>query len=680
MEADFSGYATKAGLKCSDGLTITAEAFKHMDGMTVPLVWQHAHNSPDNVLGHAVLEARSDGVYAFGFFNDTAAGKNAKALVEHKDIKSLSIYANQIVKKSASVLHGMIREVSLVLSGANPGALIDFVRVAHSDDPSDVELLDDEAVIFTGLELEVAHADSAPADDETIQDILNSMTPKQQNVVGYLVQQAMMTGSSAEHSGLKPADKDDADDTSDDDTDNTDDKPDESKPDTDDVKHEEGTENMPRNVFDQTDKTKGDGPKHVLSHSDVKGIVQDAMKLGSMKEAVEAYAIAHGITNIEELFPDAKLLNNRPEFNQRRVEWVDGVIAATGKSPFSRVKTVTADITMDEARALGYVKGNLKKEEWFSVTTRKTGPTTVYKKQKLDRDDIIDITDFDVVAWMKAEMRMMLLEEIARAILVGDGRDVSDEDKIKDPMASADGDGIRSILNEHELFATTVNVNLLDTSSSYLELIESVLRARKFYKGTGMPTFYTTEAVATELLLIRDEDGSNRRLYNSLAEVANAMRVKEVVVVEAMEHEAYSDVVGIIVNLADYNIGADKGGEVNLFDDFDIDYNQYKYLIETRISGALTRIKSALVIKETAEANVLVAPTRPTFVASTGVVTIPTKTGVVYKNEDTDATLTAGAQAALDPGESLNVIAVPDTGYYFADNASDEWTFTRPSA
>jgi len=663
MEADFSGYATKAGLKCSDGRTITPEAFKHMDGMTVPLVWQHGHNDPGNILGHAVLEARPDGIYAQGFFNETPAGKNAKMLVVHEDIKSLSIYANQLVEKAKTVLHGMIREVSLVLSGANPGALIDFVRVVHADDPDEVTVLDDEAIIFTGLELE--HAEGS---GRTIQEIYDAMAQEEKDVLHFMIGAALdqsNASNTAEHSDTK---------------DNTDAKPDESNDEPGTIEHQEGTEDMTRNVFDQTDQNNGGGAKHVLTHSDMKAIVADAVKGGSLKAAMEGYALQHGITNLEELFPDAKLLNNRPEFKQRRVEWVDGVISGTSKSPFSRVKTITADITMESARALGYIKGTLKKEEWFSLTSRITGPTTIYKKQKLDRDDIIDITDLDVVAWMKAEMRMMLLEEIARAILVGDGRAVDDDDKIKDPAAVADGTGIRSILNEHELFATTVNVNLDDSNSSYLELIDSILRARKYYKGTGSPTFYTTEAVLTELLLIRDEANSNRRLFRSVQEVASELRVKDIVTVEVMEDTAYADVVGIIVNLADYNVGADKGGEVNLFDDFDIDYNQYKYLIETRISGALTKIKSALVIKKTASTNVLVVPTTPSFVEATGVVTIPTKTGVVYKNKDTNATLTAGAQTALAVGASLNVLAVPASGYYFSDNASDEWTFTRPSA
>lgn len=671
MEPNFGGWATKTNLKCSDGRTILPNAFQHMDKMQVPLVWQHGHNSPENVLGHATLEHREDGVYAHGFFNATKAGQNAKDLVEHKDIKALSIYANQLVEKGRSVVHGMIREVSLVLAGANPGAKIDFVRLTHSSDPDDVTILEDEALIHTGLEIELKHADKDNKEDkedsdeggETLQEAYDSLSESGKNVVNALVEEALRAanaGGSAEHS-----EKDDESDTEDETTDEDDD-----------LKHKEGADNVARNVFDQ-DGTK-DTNKHVITHDAMQGIMADAAKGGSLKEAVKKYALEHGIESMETLFPDAKTLNNTPEWNKRRTEWVSGVLGGVRRSPFSRVKSIVADITQDEARALGYIKGNYKKEEWFGVTKRTTTPTTVYKKQKLDRDDIIDVTDFDMVAWMKGEMRMMLEEELARAILIGDGRDVGDEDKIRDPMAATDGAGIRSIVNEHELYATTIFVNLDDSNSSYLEAVESIIRARKFYKGTGTPTFYTTEATLTELLLLKDEANSNRRLFRDVSDLASYLRVTSVVPVEVMETEP--DLVGIIVNLDDYNVGADKGGEVNLFDDFDLDYNQYKYLIETRISGALVKIKSALVIKKTAAANVLVKPTVPTFVKDTGVVTIPTKTGVVYKDESDGSTLTAGAQTALTAGESLKVMAVPASGYYFADNASDQWTFKRPSA
>jgi hypothetical protein len=700
MEApDFGGYATKAGLKCSDGRTITPEAFQHMNGKRVPLVWQHGHNDPDNVLGHVMLEARDDGVYAHGFFNNTKPGQQAKALVEHKDVSALSIFANQLVERAKSVFHGMIKEVSLVLSGANPGALIDYIAVQHGD--GELETLTDEAVIYTGLALEhgdktygtrsttttqelrdgvvvstrkntsetettvseldgdmavaysdLEHAAKVEGKGKTVKDIYDGLGEEEKNVVNYLVGVALERGA-VKHSN----------DPNDDTTGEGD------------LTHQEGPEAV-TNVFEKNNAASS-VEKRTLSHDDMKGIVADAVKLGSLKEAVEGYALKHGIENIEVLFPDAKNMTDRPEFNKRRTEWVAQVINGTRHTPFSRIKSLVADLTFEAARAKGYIKGNLKKEEFFAVSKRVTTPTTIYKKQKLDRDDIIDITDFDVVAWLKMEMRMMLEEELARAILIGDGRDIADEDKIKDPAGATEGAGIRAIATEHELYATTVNVNLSDASSDYNEAVEAILRARRYYKGTGMPTLYTTEQYLVEMLL--SKDGFGRRRWNNTAELASALRVADVVAVEVMED--VPDLFGIVVNLADYNIGADRGGEVNLFDDFDIDYNQYKYLIETRVSGALVKIKSALIVKKVAAADVLVDPiTEPTFVESTGVVTIPTQTGVTYKNADTLATLSAGPQAALAAGATLRVKAFPNTNFYFATNANDEWTFTRPAA
>lgn len=665
MGADFSGYATKAGLKCSDGRTIMPDAFKHQDGITVPLVWQHGHNDPGNVLGHAVLEHRADGVYCYAYFNDTPAGQNAKALVQHKDITQLSIYANKLVEKAKQVFHGAIKEVSLVLSGANPGALIDNISIQHSD--GELESIEDEAIIYTGLTLEhedkpekkveepiadtLEHAVSA---DATVQDVYDSLDEDQKNLVHFMIGVAVEQAT-AQHSDTDDSETDDNTDTNAED----------------DLEHKEGSD-MSRNVFEQNKDT-DNKPEHVLSHSDVQEIVSMAVKGGSLKAAVEEYALAHGITDIDLLFPDAKTLTNTPEFDKRRTEWVAGVLSGTRHSPFSRIKTVTADITHDEARAKGYVKGTLKKEEFFGLMKRVTTPTTIYKKQKLDRDDVVDITDLDVVAWMKGEMRLMLEEEIARAILVGDGRASDDEDKIAD--GSVSGVGIRPIATEDELYATTVNVNLADANSSINEVVDAVVSARKFYKGTGTPNFYTTETIISRFLTARDTLG--RRMYRTLDEVAADLRVGSVIPVEVMEQDA--TLVGIIVNLQDYVVGADKGGEVSMFDDFDIDYNQLKYLIETRLSGALTKIKSALVIRTVASTQVLVDPiTEPTFVAATGVVTIPTQTGVVYKNSDTDATLVAGAQAALAAGATLNVIAVADATHYFATNATDQWSFTRP--
>lgn len=650
---DFSGYATKADIECADKRIITPEAFKHMDGMTVPLVWQHGHNSPDNVLGHALLEARSDGVYAYGFFNETTQGQNAKQLVAHKDVRALSIWANGLVEKvirgTKSVLHGTIREVSLVLSGANPKALIDYVSIQHSD--GEIEQCADEAVIYTGLEIVhgVLNDEVTELQHESLKEIYDSMSEEQKNLVHFM----LATAIGSDNTDVKQSDESD----------------DKDLKQSDESVDKEGTDNnMTHNVFEKANST-DTTDRHYISHEDKLGIFQDAMRMGSMKEAVEAYALKHGIDSIDTLFPDAKAVTTTPEFDKRRTEWVAGVLNGTRHTPFSRIKSLSADITHADARAKGYVKGNLKKEEFFAVAKRVTTPQTIYKKQALDRDDMIDITDFDVVAWLKGEMRLMLEEELARAILISDGRDVEDEDKIQE-------DKIRPIATDHELYVTQVYVNIDDANSDYYEVIEAILRARRYYKGTGMPKFYTTEVILTEMLLTKDSFG--RRRFRSVDELAIELRVSEVVPVEPMEDEA--DLIGIVVNLADYTIGADRGGEVNFFDDFDIDYNKYKYLYETRVSGALTKIKAALVIKKTAGTNVLVTPNAPTFVASTGVVTIPTQTGVVYKDASDDSTLTAGAQTALDAGATLNVQAVPATGYYFATNREDQWSFTRPLA
>jgi hypothetical protein len=672
MEPDFSGYVTKAGLKCSDGRTITADAFKHMDGKTIPLVYQHGHQSINDILGHTVLEARSDGMYGRSFFNDSEAGKNAKLAVQHGDITMMSIYANQLVEKAKQVLHGMIREVSLVLSGANPGALIDYVNVQHSDDPDDRTPLEDEAVIYTGLSFEhtaVQHATQTDTQnaDPTGQEIYDTLTQEQRDLFNIMIAAALEEGqaASAAHSDEEPAEEE----VVDDDKTTTDDKAEDV------LAHKE--ENVTRNVFDQGKDIKPSEEGYTLTHDDMKSIVANWTKGGSLKEATEAFALSHGIDNIDVLFPDAKNYADRPEFNQRRMEWVAGVLNSVRRSPFSRVKSIVADITLDEARARGYVKGDFKEQEWFGVTKRTTTPTTIYKKQQLDRDDVIDITDFDVVAWMKMEMRMMLEEEIARAILIGDGRNVNDAGKIKDPVGAVDAAGIRSIMNDHEVYVTTLNVNVDDANSDYNEVVEAFLRGRKYYKGTGMPTLYTTETVLTEMLL--SKDGNQVRRYKTVEELAAAMRVSTIVAVEVMEYE--TDLLGIVVNLVDYNLGADKGGEINLFDDFDIDYNQLKYLMETRLSGALITIKSAIVMKRTASTDVLLSPPdAPTFVKTTGVVTIPTVTHVVYKNADTEATLSAGAQTALAAGATLNVRADAASGYFFANNAQDNWTFTRPTA
>ncbi len=663
---DFSGYATKAGLKCSDGRIIMPDAFKHQDTETVPLVWQHNHNEPANVLGHAILENREDGVYTYAFFNDTDGAKNARTLVEHKDITSLSIYANQLTEKSKQVIHGFIREVSLFLSGANPGALIDNITLAHADGA--LVTLDDEAIIYTGLELNHADGDSSDSKDTnedegpTVQEVYDAMTEEQQQVVHYMVGAALEAQSEegVSHSDEKKDEKEDE---------KKDEKEDEKEDSAELVhtndKNEEEGRHMTRNVFEQQSGGKKE-EEHVLTHDALKGIVDEAKRVGSLKEAVEHYALQHGIENIDVLFPDARAVTDSPEFDMRRVEWVSGVLNGTKHSPFTRIKSIVADLTFEDARARGYIKGNLKKEEWFGVSKRVTTPSTVYKKQKLDRDDILDITDFDVVMWLKAEMRLMLDEEIAAAILIGDGREVDDDDKIKDPMGASEGAGIRSILHDHDVYVSTVTI---DDAADSVATVDGIVSSLGFYKGSGSPTFYTTLPTLTSLLLTRDQFG--HRMWKSPAELASELGVSAIVTVEVMERE--DDLVGIIVNLKDYTLGTDKGGEVNFFDDFDIDYNQYKYLYETRLSGALTKIRAAMVIRKAPGGSVEVAPVEPAFDGT--VVTVPTTAGVVYKNKTTGATLTTASPVTLAAGASLTVEATPTAGNHFASNQDDEWTF-----
>ena len=634
---DFSGYATKVDIVCADGRVIRKDAFKHNDGQRVPLVWQHVHNDPANVLGYAVLEHRDDGVYAYGVFNDTDAAKNAKLLVEHGDITALSIHANQLKQKGNSVLHGQIREVSLVLAGANPGALIDNLSIQHSD--GSLELDDAEAIIYTGEEIKLGgqmkHADSG---EKTVKDIFDSLTEEQKNVVYFMIGAAL----------------DDADD----DDDEAEHSADEDEDDTLEHSDDEGGTSMKKNVFDNQDAP--GASKHTLTHSQVQAIMADAQKFGSLKEAVLTHAVTYGIENIDFLFPDAKNIANAPDFVKRRTEWVAGIIGGTKHTPFSRIKSMSADITLDDARAKGYVKGNLKKEEFFALAKRVTTPTTIYKKQKLDRDDIIDITDLDVVAWLKAEMRVMLDEELARAILIGDGRDPASEEKISET-------NIRPIAKEDEFYAHKIQV-VANTGGA--TLIEQVLRARKYYKGSGNPAFYTTEDILTDLLLVKDVNG--HRLYKTEPELAAAMRVSRIIPVEVMEgmvDENNASLVGVMVNINDYVLGADKGGAVSMFDDFDIDYNQYKYLIETRCSGALVKPKSAVVFWRAS--GTAVVPTEPTFVQGTNTITIPTKAGVTYTVDG--VTVEAGDVVIT---EDTVVVATPNTGYYFAPNTTDSWTFT----
>lgn len=661
IEHDFGGYATKVGLKCSDGRTITSEAFKHMHGKTIPLVWQHGHDSPDNILGHALLEHRdNDGVYAYGFFNETPAGKGSKQLVEHEDIQFLSIYANQLKENSKKeVLHGEMCEVSLVLKGANPGAKIDYVRIAHSD--STIETLPDEAVITMGVELE--HAGTT-AQTKTFQDVYDTLNEEQQELLKFMVAEAL---KQEDEGGEVVGDKPDTDE------DNKDDGGDE---DNKSLEHKE-QDKMTRNVFEQDKKEaiSGDGARggNHLSHDQMRTIFQDAKELGSFKKAVLAHADEYGITNIEVLFPDAQTIDNKPEWITRKMAWVEGLLNGTRKLPFSRIKSMTADLTHPEARAKGYIRGDLKKEQFFTIAQRETTPKTVYKKQKLDRDDIIDITEFDVVAWLWVEMRFMLREEIARAILVGDGREIDDPDKISET-------NIRPIAFDDPFYTDVITVPANVDSDA---LVEAVLRGRNNYKGTA-PTAYMTNAVMVDMLLAKDS--LKRRYYNTKADLAAALGVQEIVEVDVLEgvQRDGAEVLMVLVNISDYAVGSTRGGEITTFDDFDLDYNQYKYLIETRLSGALISPKRAQVVLR--GAGTLATATAPTFNSATGVITIPTVTGVTYKTQDSgplgaaDTTLSSGAQTALTAGQSQSVKATANAGYFFAHNTDNDWTFTRPVA
>lgn len=565
---DFSGWATKNDLLCSDGRTIRKNAFKANDGQVVPLVWNHKHNDIGEVLGHALLENRDEGVYAYCTLNDTTAGQNAKELVVHGDVTALSIYANNLKQKGGDVLHGAIREVSLVLAGANPGAYIDNI-IAHSDD-GDSE--DASAIIYTGEDIKLAFAeelehaeeankekqeDSKMADskEKTVQDVLDELTEEQLNVVKALIGAAVEEATEEARKGS-----------------------------------EGGNTDMKHNLFDAENEDQG----NILSHSEMESIVSDAKRYGSLKDSV----IAHGITDIEYLMPDATLMDKTPPFITRKMDWVAKVMAKVHKVPFSRIKSMFADLTEDDARAKGYIKGKLKKEQVFSLLKRTTTPTTIYKKQKLDRDDVVDITDFDVIAWIKSEMRFMLDEEIARAILVGDGRPASSDDKINEQ-------NIRPIWTDDTALFTvvkqTAKAESSDSEKRAKAFIKNAIKARKEYRGSGRPDLYCGEDILTDCLLL--EDGIGHRLYNDINALATTLRVGEIIPVPVMDGLSRSAsgstyaLDGIIVNLADYAVGADKGGAVNMFDDFDIDYNAMKYLIETRCSGALTTPFSAIILE-----------------------------------------------------------------------------------
>lgn len=597
VKYDFHGWATRNDLKCSDGRVIRRDAFKGCDGKIVPLVWNHRHDDPSNVLGHALLKNQEDGVYAYCTFNESEAGKAAKLLVEHGDISALSIFANQLKQEGSNVLHGDIKEVSLVLAGANPGASICNV-VRHG------EMVEDEADIYTGEDFILEHnsmndfteeqlaalkgpkgpkgdigpqgpkgdslkeEDKMASNEETVRDVFETLTEKQKTVVYALIGQAL----------------EDANDND----------------------EEDGGENMKHNVFDNVD------PETTMIHADdMQAILADARRTGSMREAVENFAqdrgcdsnslfhADYGIENVGYLFSDDHSVTNEPIFVSRNMDWVSKLMNNIRHTPFSRIKSLFANITEDDARAKGYIKGNLKKEEVFTLLKRSTSPTTVYKKQKMDRDDVVDIVDLDVVAWIKKEMRIMLDEELARAILVGDGRVSSSDDKI-DPIH------IRPIWTDDDFYTIkqTVSVASSDNDSTIAKnFIKQCIKARKNYKGSGNPTLYTTEDMLTDMLLLEDTTG--RVIYESAAKLATTLRVKEIVTVPVMENLTRTDdnskvhtLLGIIVNPNDYTIGADKGGAVNMFDDFDIDYNQQKYLIETRCSGALTLPYSAIAVEK----------------------------------------------------------------------------------
>ena len=786
-EPDFSGYATKAGLTCSDGRVIMKDAFAHQHEATVPLVWQHGHTDPKNVLGHAVLENRDDGVYARAYFNSTPEGQHVKTLVQHGDVVSLSIWANQLKERSKQVFHGMIRELSVVLSGANPGALIDQVRLEHAD--GSVDTLEDEAIIFTGLALEhtaapdneVTHAEG----DKTLAEILATLNEEQRTAVNFVLGSALENvggelkqSATESESEAAPADESEADKSSEaapaDETKSSEAAPADDKEavadqsdtvehagnmmsaktdmmsasktgdvkgmmsaakvmvdastnagavknmteamtamteaiktndakakeaaskdmlaamstmmgvahanngdnstistdaaahadgnnDEDALAHTEGNTSMTKNVFDQSGAAGTEGA--TLTHDQFSAILADVKNFnGSLKESVLAHAGEYGITDINFLFPDAKALANNPELNARRMEWVAKVLDNTKHTPFAKVKSIVADITAEEARARGYVKGTLKIDEVIQLLKRTTGPATIYKKQRLDRDDILDITDMDVVAFLKAEMRIMIEEEIARAILVGDGRPAISNDKVKDPAGSLDGIGIRSILNDADFYVVKVE---LVANVSPKEAVKGIVRARAKYRGTGKPTLFISDNFLTDIML--EEDKFGRPLYETEASLADKLRVESIVTVDLFDQ--YDSLFAIMVNLADYTIGANKGGELTNFEDFDIDFNQYKYLQETRLSGALTKPFSAVVIKR--GLGVLAVPAAPSFVGATNTITITAATGVVYL---ANGVVTPAGSLVITATTEIN--AEPATGYYFAPNTTRSWTFT----
>mgnify|MGYP002507870446 FL=1 len=599
-KCDFSGYATRNDVRCSDNKVIRHGAFAAYDGKTVPLVWQHQHKDVSNVLGHADLEVRDDGVYAYAHLNHSDAGRTAREMIRNGDVKALSIYATHVKAKGNDVVHGELVEVSIVLRGANPGAYIDQISITHGDEGDEVE-----AVMYTDAQIDfvsysdededeepdveeteeadeaddVEHAEDEPeadkaegdGDDPTLGEIFDSMTEEQKTAVYAIVGQLVETA-------------------------------DEEAEESEDTAHSDTTTEdtmAHQNVFEGSKKTE---ELPVLSHDDMQKIFEEAKACGSLKEAVLAHADNYGIKQIDTLFPDAKNLWTTPEFIKRKTDWVSSVVGAAKHSPFSRIKTQFADITADEARAKGYIKGNKKKDEIFTLLKRVTSPTTIYKKQRLDRDDIIDITDFDVVAWIRGEMRIMIEEELGRAVLIGDGREASSDDKIKE-------DCIRPIFKEDPLYAPRV---ILAKETTTEDMLDAIVRAMDDYEGSGNPTWFAAPSVVTEILLLKDKMG--HRLFNSLSDLADYVGVSRIVKVPLMKNLTRTsakngkvDALGIIVNMSDYTIGADKGGQLFAAEDFEISFNQYHYLLETRLSGALTKVKSAIILERKQEAGAPVA-------------------------------------------------------------------------
>lgn len=640
-QSDFSGYATRAGVECADGRIIEPEAFVHNDGDTVPLVWQHGHNSPSNILGHAVLELKDDGVYAYGYFNDSEKARDAKESVRHGDIRRMSIYADKLRETGKLVHAGVIREVSLVIAGANPGATIDNVTIQHSDDF--IEVVEDRAIIHSGENITPSDEGDNMADsqtdneagEKTLQDILDDMTEEQRDAVDYLVGAAL----ESTHDG----DSDDDDDE------------DDSSAAHSSLSHEvKDSTSMSHNLFENSDnstqeKTLGD----FISPDQAKEIFHDAMATGSLKGSLEQFALEHGVTNIEGLFPQHKL-DGGVQIYDRQNEWVTKVLNGVRKIPMTRIRTVVADMTPEEARAKGYVKANAKIEQVFGWLKRETDATTVYKKQSIDRDDLLDLTDFDIVAFFWAEMRSKLEEALAEAILIGDGRSVMDPDKI-------DEDRIRPIASDIDFYAPKV---VLPSNAAPRDIVTSIIRSRKDYRGSGNPTLYTTTDFITDLLLI--EDRNQRRVYETMESLKSALRVSDIVEVEYFNQDPST--VAILVNLSDYTVGTNKGGEITRFDDFDIDFNQYKYLIETRISGSLTKPKSAIVIKR--EEGAVANPQSPSFNSETNEVQIPTTSGVHYSIKGEVVT------GVVEIDEVTQVDASATSGYYIPANTITSWTFS----